>query len=333
MEKKHVGYIDLLRVVSAFAVVMIHVVSLSSVSCGTLSVETRLVLENVHNLLRWSVPIFCMITGFLFLGGRRECTYRTISGKILHLILLLVLVGGFYSLLEQIYTEKRFSPVMFLRALNDIFTGNLWTHMWYLYMIIGVYLMLPIVVPFFRKEASEVSVLCAISFLFTILLPDMMKLWGSSTGFSFPVVGYSFYVFMGGLLGRIRYRKWHLGAAVIGIVTGAILILSPLYERIAVNYRSLPVAMMTVGIFVIAAICFEKYVSGRIVGMLALCSGGIYLLHPLFLNLQIRVFKVNPLDYPGILSIPINSVIIFGISALGVYLIKFIIKKLNMKGA
>ena len=134
MERKRVGYIDLLRVVSAFAVVMIHVVSLSSTSCPTLQAGTKAVLEDIHNLLRWSVPVFCMITGFLFLGGEKECTYRSIRRNVVHLLVLLVLVGGFYSLLEQIYTERRFSPGMFLRAVNDLFTGNLWTHMWYLYM-------------------------------------------------------------------------------------------------------------------------------------------------------------------------------------------------------
>lgn len=333
MERKRVGYIDLLRVVSAFAVVMIHVVTLSGISCPSLPTGTKAMLEDVHNLLRWSVPVFCMITGFLFLGGKKECTYRSIRRNVMHLLLLLVLVGGFYSLLEQIYTERRFSPTMFLRAASDLFTGNLWDHMWYLYMIIGVYLMLPVVAPFFRKESSEAGILCAISLLFTILLPDAAKLLGIKTEFSFPIAGYSFYVFMGGFLGRIRYRKWHLGVSVIGIIAGAILILSPLYEKISINYRSLPVAMMAVGVFMTTAICFEKYVSGRIISILAFCSGGIYLLHPLFLNLQIRVFRINPLDYPMVLSVPINCVIIFGISALGVYLIKIIIKKINMKGA
>ncbi len=333
MEKKRVGYIDLLRVASALAVVMIHVVTLSSVSGRTLPTGTKAALENVHNLLRWSVPIFCMITGFLFLGGRRECTYRSISHNIWHLLLLLVLTGGFYSLLKQVYMAGCFSLTMLPRAVVDILTGNLWDHMWYLYMIIGVYLMLPVAAPFFQREVSEAGVLCGISFLFTILLPEMTRLLGVRTEFSFPIAGYSFYVFMGGFLGRIRYRKRHLGAAAAGIITGAILMLSPLYEKIAVNYRSLPVAMMAVGIFAAAGMCFEKYTPGRIVRMLALCSGGIYLLHPLFLNLQIRVLGIHPLDYPGILSVPMNSVIIFGISAFGVYLIKFIIKNLFMKGA
>ncbi len=333
MKRKRVGYIDLLRVVSAFAVVMIHVVSLSSTSCPTLPTGTKAVLEDIHNLLRWSVPVFCMITGFLFLGREKECTYRSIRRNVVHLLLLLVLVGGFYSLLEQIYTERRFSLAMLLRVASDLFTGNLWDHMWYLYMIIGVYLTLPVVAPFFRKEASEAGILCVLSFLLTILLPDVTKIAGIRTEFSFPIAGYSFYVFMGGFLGRIRYRRWQLAAAFAGIIAGGILMLSPLYERITVNYRSLPVAMMAVGVFVIAAICFEKYVSGRIMSILALCSGGIYLLHPLFLNLQIKALRINPLNYPAVLSVPLNCVIIFGISAVGVYLIKFIIKKIKMKGA
>lgn len=332
MERKRVGYIDLLRVISAFAVMMIHVVTLSSISCRTLSPERRQMLENIHSLLRWSVPVFCMITGFLFLGKKRDCTYRSIAKNIVRLVLLLVFTGGFYSLLEQVYTAKHFLPEMLPRAVMDILTGNLWDHMWYLYMIIGVYLMLPVIAPFFEKNIAEIGTFCAVSFLLTILLPDASKRLGFANAFSLPIAGYSFYVIMGGFLGQIRYRVWHLWIAAAGLVAAVILLFSPLYEKSGMNYLSVPVALMAVSIFVIFGICFSRYHTGRIVRTLAVCSGGIYLLHPLFLNLQIKVLGINPLDYPAVLSVPFNCVIIFGISAIGVYLIKFIIANLFMKG-
>ena len=66
--------IDLLRIISAVAVIVIHVVSASVTSAHT-SVEQSLLknTELIHVLMNWSVPVFFMITGYC-LTLKQKCT-------------------------------------------------------------------------------------------------------------------------------------------------------------------------------------------------------------------------------------------------------------------
>lgn len=76
MERKH--SIDLLRVLSAFAIVVIHIVS-APVTNSNVEVDAGLVavLEVIHSLMNWAVPVFFMVTGYCLLkkseGGSSLC--------------------------------------------------------------------------------------------------------------------------------------------------------------------------------------------------------------------------------------------------------------------
>ena len=60
--------IDILRCVSAFFIVVIHVVSTSVTYNDTAVAQSTVRLLNaVHNLSGWAVPVFFMITGFFVL--------------------------------------------------------------------------------------------------------------------------------------------------------------------------------------------------------------------------------------------------------------------------
>ncbi len=327
MREQRVGYIDLLRVMSAFAVVAIHVITLSmQENSRPLADEISALLENIHALLRWSVPVFCMITGFLFLGGEKKCTYKSLMPNIRHLTVLLVTAGSIFSLLQQVYEQEGFRTEMLPQAVRDVLSGNLWDHMWYLYMIIGIYLMLPAVAPFFRLNTSDTAVLCAVSFVFTVLLPDLSRVLGFQNAFSFPVAGYSFYVFLGGYLRKAGCGTAHLCAVFAGTVISVLLILFfPPYQKHGVQYLSVPVAVMSACIFMAVSVCFGRYSPGRIIKVLAACSEGIYVLHPFFLNLQIRVFQINPLSYTSLSALPVNCIFTFVISAAGAYFLKSVL--------
>ena len=60
--------IDLLRVFSAIAVIIIHTVS-SPVANSTVEIDALLLsnLSMIHSLMNWSVPVFFMITGYCLL--------------------------------------------------------------------------------------------------------------------------------------------------------------------------------------------------------------------------------------------------------------------------
>lgn len=75
--------------------------------------------------------------------------------------------------------------------------GNTWEHLWYLYMLLGIYLILPILHTYVHvlsypcmKNVNQMLIFALLTFFFTSLLPSMK--W--SLGINFPLssvyVGY-----------------------------------------------------------------------------------------------------------------------------------------------
>lgn len=84
------------------------------------------------------------------------------------------------------------------------------------------------------------------------------------------------------------------------------------------------IAVLACCIFVLFAAAFHDYREGKFASLLSSCTWGIYIFHPLFLNLAIKVLHFYPLHYNPLLSIPLSCVGIFAVSAAFAYLLKHI---------
>ena len=75
------NYFDLLRVISSFAVVVIHVTS-AAMNTTEVSSQTYMANALLNSIMRWAVPVFFMISGALFLDPKREVTTKKLFTKI-----------------------------------------------------------------------------------------------------------------------------------------------------------------------------------------------------------------------------------------------------------
>ncbi len=150
---------DWLKVVSTVAVIMIHVSSVwvngfsTYVSDGG-NVEELLypMMSCVYNTIsRFAVPCFIMLTGAFVLSDSRTANYKKFyQKKLMKIGLPTIIFSCLYVLYriplcfvgEQAGIEKVFSLV------KDIIKGSPFYHMWYLFMLMGVYFLAPIVVQF-----------------------------------------------------------------------------------------------------------------------------------------------------------------------------------------
>lgn len=179
---RRVGWVDLLRVIACFAVVFSH-------SCdpfvAVFDADRATFLQGVlcGSLVRPSVPLFVMMTAVLLLPVRMELAafYRKRLGRI-----LLALV--FWSLLLPVlyYLYMRWVGTASPAIDPALFTGEatlrkLWsfvfnftydtTPLWYLYMLAGLYLILPILSPWLeRASRRDLRIVLAV-WGFTLLLP------------------------------------------------------------------------------------------------------------------------------------------------------------------
>ena len=137
------NYFDLLRVISSFAVVVIHVTS-AAMNTTEVSSQTYMANALLNSIMRWAVPVFFMISGALFLDPKREVTTKKLFTKIIpHIVICIIIWGGIYSILDQ-YLYGTLSVKSILIALYGIITGNTGYHLWFLYDILMLYIAVPI---------------------------------------------------------------------------------------------------------------------------------------------------------------------------------------------
>ena len=123
---RRVIYFDVLRIVAIFVVVAVH---LSAMHWADVDVNSRAWFAfNLYCTAgKWSVPIFVMISGALFLG--REVSISAILKKnVARIATVFLFWSGCYALVDLIFRHAPLSVV-----LSQLITGHY--HLWFLYMM------------------------------------------------------------------------------------------------------------------------------------------------------------------------------------------------------
>lgn len=318
MENKNTyyGYLDILRIVSAFAVVVIHVVT-STVfnSAIPITPTEKLFCSTIHSIMNFSVPTFIMITGFIFLGNEINYTYNSMKKYVFKIIIALILFGSFYSLLEQVFVARTFNYNMFIQTIYNIITGNLWDHLWYLYTILGMYLIIPIIKPFFiTRNVKPLIVATALILICNNMIPEFNTYCGTEIISVIPLFNkYICYLFLGGLLAKTKPKISYMYLSIIGLIVAIILIIIKYYNGLDLNteYDSLTICVLTVSFFVLISHFFKDYSPNKYLINISKATWGIYLLHPLFLNIQLKFLHINPFQFLPTVMVPLNCILLF----------------------
>lgn len=171
-------FLDVLRVLATCAVVLMHVLTGAiDVTDTSIVPEYRSLLLSVMDLVTWCVPIFLLISGYLFLNPKRILTYPVMIKKYCRRIALAILLFGVpYAVSELVVTERTFRIMMIPEALKMTLTGHTWSHMWYLYLILFLYLVTPLLKKVLRVlPVWGVVAMMAVIFLGSSVAPFLNK--------------------------------------------------------------------------------------------------------------------------------------------------------------
>lgn len=171
-------FLDVLRVLATCAVVLMHVLTgATDVTDASIVPEYRSLLLSVMDLVTWCVPIFLLISGYLFLNPERTLTYPVMIKKYCRRIALAILLFGVpYAASELVVAERTFRITMIPEALKMTLTGHTWSHMWYLYLILFLYLITPLLKKVLRVlPAWGVAAVMAVIFLGSSVAPFLNK--------------------------------------------------------------------------------------------------------------------------------------------------------------
>ena len=301
-----------LRAVACVAIVLLHTL-FTAVGLYGYTVENpadllsyRVVIDN----LMWAVPCFLMVTGALLLNRDKNISYSKLFKKyILRILLAIVVFGAVFGIIDTFYGQEPASLSVFLNQMKEIWTGRTWSHMWYLYCLIGLYLLLP----FYKKivndsNKKELMYLMVLYIVFLSVIP-LIGGWDIHTGFYIHVsTVYPFYFFAGFYLNEYREHSQKLSVVILIIITLSLAILSCIswYGTRDIlggffEYNSLLVIMQSCCVFMIFMSVKDKTpgIMGRILIYIDKNGFGIYLVHMILVRYIFKQMQINPFEMRG----------------------------------
>jgi surface polysaccharide O-acyltransferase-like enzyme len=158
-EKKHVPWADRLRNWATLLVVVVHVAGPVAEAPSGYGGSVWWAGNLWDALARPAVPLFVMLSGYLLLGkpyGLSDFLKRRFV-RVLVPACCWMLVYSFYN-----YLAKG-QPATLMEGLRGMVAGPVHYHLWFVYLILGLYLMWPILSPWARQADDA-------AFLFVLLV-------------------------------------------------------------------------------------------------------------------------------------------------------------------
>ncbi len=257
---QRIDYLSLIRVISCIGIVALHTYYVF-ISYFETSQGQRFVSFAVRNAMMWAVPCFVMVTGALLLEPSREVTIKKLFTKYISRAALAILVFTLVFYLFDLWMSATLPRLSDMTAiLGQLYGDGSWSHMWYLYMLIGLYLLMPA----FRLVTAGAGdavmrYLLLIGALFLILLPNIDAIFGLKAGLYISVYTvYPFYLFLGYALHKgILKIKRPAAAGMLAVSLIVIVILtavqmrqgSAVLQKLLGNYSFIAVALASSGLF------------------------------------------------------------------------------------
>jgi surface polysaccharide O-acyltransferase-like enzyme len=274
-----------------------------------------------------------MITGVLFLNPGKNITLEKMLKKYVFRIVLAIIVFGIPYCFMEIFFDANMSfniNQIGLAALNAL-QGKSWDHMWYLYMIAGLYLCIPLIkVIVTNAPKNVVEYALAVLFIFTSIIPSLESILPYKFGIYIPINSvYVFYLLLGYYIhyNNITIKNRFLWALIAAYIFFVILmpldrnfvVLSSGGHIILTNYNSPIVVMIAFAMFCLFR---QRNKTDKIIEIIAPLCFGVYLIHTLFTNFLYKFLGFSPEKYPLIIVVFSVTIITILFSILLTYLVR-----------
>ncbi len=339
--------LDFARSLAIWMVILVHVTenvySFDLDSMAVLSPLSRVVAFTGFTLGRLGVPIFLFLTGFLVLDRPFETAqdfFRFWKTKVLPL----VVAYEIWTVLNELFTtfvqEQPFNLVYCLQRMIFMRSSAL-SHMWYLPMIIGIYLMIPFVSFILHHLPTKVLWLpLAVCLVYYLLRRNFNTTAGIVGGVSFTSTlsveftggAYGFYLLCGYLAKKVRPRLLALRQKRPVVVPYLIVLTLLLFvgtvafqlwsykmdQAYNVFYEFAPLLFCALGLFLLILLRTGTFPLHRCWNQIARTAFGIYLIHNLILITFVHYGLLTPLftrfGFPHSAEIVVLFVLVFLIS-------------------
>lgn len=349
LQKEYLYNADFIRVAAIIGVVIIHVTTTSVGYSPYFFGISWWIINLLDSFTRVAVPLFVMLSGYLILKSTKTTFNRAYFKKrFIRIVPILIIWSAIYLMWDIFYWSKNFTTGEILQA---FFTPNIYYHLYFLYIILGLYLASPLL-KLILKKLSKTNLVILISIMFVIDLSlsifDVFflndRVLFNSLSFFLPYIPY----FLAGYYlidkkSQGKNLRWLVLAYFIFSLATSILNYWYIkftgrtnsyyfYEHFSPNIVIMSlISFMILNSVVTDFSLVKNQLITRIVKLLAPLTFGIYLIHPLVYDLINNFVPILSLYYlPSkfiILAVLLKIVLIFILSLTIVYIgkkIKFL---------
>lgn len=295
-----IEWVENLRVIATITVIMLHVAGPGVVSLGSVSMLDWNIANFFDGFARFCVPIFIMITGSFILNKDYELK-DFFKNKLSRIIIPFLIFSFIYTIdgygvknLIKNHDLEEFSQF----ALQNLIYGSSY-HLWYIYMLIGLYIISPIIRVYVKNASKSNLEYFLIAWLIFVTI-DGYALNDYIPSFQISIfANYTGYFVLGYYLSKYPLNSQKLGWLLF--ITGSLLTIGGTYYfsvkqnqffEMFYNYNTLNVILQSIGIY---TILFNSTIKNKVLSKLrdiiSKNSFNIYLVHVLILS------KIAPLTW------------------------------------
>lgn len=305
-------WLDHAKIAAIFAVLMVHVAD-SFLRQYTFGSEYWWIAHIYSSAIRWCVPVFVMVSGALLLDPTKKESVATFYRKRLSKIMIPTIFWSLFFVFIWVSLKAVMGgPELKLdSAFSALISGQPYYHLWFLYMILGLYLF----TPFFRMIVAQISI--KMLWLFTgsaFVLAAINAVYSGyfTQPFTNWFLMYIPYFFAGHLIRISTYSPlksllWLVFLCSLSITCLSMYISSTAYFY---GYLSITIIPMSISIMFLLKTWQCPMLKATTLRTLATLSFGVYLIHPIILEV-IHYHGHKAIQFHPALAIPALTGVVF----------------------
>lgn len=317
-EKKRYIWLDILKIIACFCVIINHAGGYIFEYWGH-NKCTVLFYSFFFSICKIGVPIFLMATGYLLI--KKDYKYKDACKSIIRILIPLLALSFLTYYIEGANLKK---------FIFDFLESPIIIPYWYLYMMIGVYLLMPLISKMIKKfEIYDYKYLIIVCLIIPGFIPIIEKILNITISkyFTLGLLSTTIsYIIAGIYLGKISLNKRNKNIAIISIIISIIAYIISLYVPFIINkkfsitfdsWNNIITILPSLSLFYLIRYYFEDKNENKIIPKISKLTFGIYLFHYILIykiyNISITqsVFKFNP--YFGVIILEILCFTISGV--------------------
>lgn len=328
---ERVIFLDLIRVLACFMVIMVHSGEFFYIGAGDTVIREHWLWVNTYgSLLRSCVPLFVVISGYLILPIKESPSifYKKRFTRIIFPFLFWSIVYAILPYILGDYDVQKMISNLLTIPLN--FNGHA-GHLWFVYMLIGLYLFIPFISPWISVASKNAKLLFLFIWTITLFTHFIRRIypqlfgeahWNEFHSFSY-FSGYLGYLVLGAFLRQhlVISRKQSVLIGIPLFFIGYAITFFGFYLNvysantipeleITWRFTTINVDMMTVGIFLLfRGVQISSPTISRIIREMSMLSYGVYLAHIIILNQAYRI--LHPILIDPVITIPVVALTTF----------------------